>query len=96
MFKEGDIVVCKNVPITVNGIVVHSCSDIIIGNSYVIVKVGDSVSDYLSNKYKKINLVMLQINGEKGSCWYWSDYFYNKEELRKIKIDKICSKKVIK
>lgn len=83
MFKKGDIVVCKNVPINIDDIYLV---DMVIGNSYMVI-------DVIRNNS---NIQMLKIIGENGDNWYWSDYFYNKEELRKIKIDKICSKKVIK
>lgn len=31
------------------------------------------------------------INENKNLRWYWSDYFYNMDELRLLKINKICS-----
>ncbi len=84
MFKVGDIVVCRDFPRNVNGIEKDSDPNITIDKSYIIVEI--------HNKYEHVDLQMLQIIGEKGLAWYWSDYFYSKLELRKQKLNKIYSK----
>ena len=76
MWKIGDIVVCKTFPKMVNNIT--------IGKSYEIIEIAD--------EYPKLDLQILQIMGEKGPAWYWSDYFYSKSELRKHKLEKIWKK----
>ena len=87
MLKIGNIVVCKSFLKNVNGVIRNYDPNITIGKSYIIV---DMAVDMIEiNKYGVTNLRMLQILGERGKCWYWSDYFYNIEELRKMKIEKL-------
>jgi hypothetical protein len=84
MYKVGDIVICKNFPRNVNGIDRDKDPNMTIGKPYIIIRIED--------EHPKLDLQMLQILGEKGPAWYWSDYFYNKNELRKFKLDKIWMK----
>lgn len=87
-FKIGDKVVCKTFPKKVNGNIVNSDPNITIDNTYIITELGQPVM----NKFGVTKLRMLTIMGENGLCSYWSDYFYDTTELRKIKIEKIRNK----
>lgn len=91
MFKIGDKVVCKCFPKNKDDVTIDGCSDLIIGNYYLVVD---------ANKRpitKNLNIQMLGIMGErKQICWYWSDYFFSKNELRLLKLHKICSRLGIK
>ena len=84
MYKVGDIVICKTFPKIVNDIVRDKDPNMTIGKSYEIIEIRD--------EHPTLNLQMLHIMGEKGLCWYWSDYFYNRAELRKFKLNKIWIK----
>jgi len=86
MFKVGDKVKCKSFPKIVNHIERDNDPNITVDKYYEIIQI-DTREQNLPN-----NLRMLRIMGEQGPCWYWSHYFYNKTELRKQKIEKICSK----
>lgn len=85
MYEVGDIVVCKNFIRNHNGIERDSDPNMIIGKSYEIIQIDE-------RRNQSWDLQMLRIRGEDGPAWYWSDYFYNKTELRKFKLEKICLK----
>ena len=91
----GDIVVCKDFPRNSNDVIAdrllnHSDSNIIIGNSYLVVGVSNhQPSTVISINYPE-GLCMLSIIGERGNiCYYWSDYFYGKQEVRRMKMEKL-------
>ncbi len=86
MFEVGDIVYCKTFPKIVNGVHRDKDPNMTIGESYKIIQIDDRPSKNMGD------LRMIQIMGEIGPCWYWSDYFYNTIELRILKLEKICSK----
>lgn len=83
MYKVGDKIVCKSFPKNVNGIIRDKDPNMTIGQIYEIIEIR---SDDWSNLQR---LQMLRIMGELGPCWYWSDYFYNIKEMRKIKIERM-------
>jgi hypothetical protein len=89
MRKRGDYVTCKTFPKKVNGLEKDSDSNIIINKTYMVIDVSHQVVD----KNGLTGLEMLSIIGENGKCYYWSDYFYNIKELRKLKLEKINDKR---
>jgi len=81
--KIGDKVTCKTVTKNRNGFIVNNDPNITINKSYKIVKISKNMGSP--------DLKMLTIMGEKGLCNYWSDYFYTKQEERKLKLNKLSN-----
>ena len=77
MFNVGDNVVCKSVPRDIY--VDDDCPHMKIGKSYEIVGVD----------MKNDELYLIWIKGEIKTTWFWSNYFYNKTEIRKMKLKKM-------
>lgn len=87
MFEIGNIVICKSFPKILNGVTRDKDPNMTIDKSYQIIEI------HKERQFEELQ--MLRIMGEKGPAWYWSDYFYSKSEVRKIKLDKLWKRKHI-
>jgi hypothetical protein len=83
--KIGDKIVCKKN--------FNDDTNITINKSYKVIKISWPVYDeYHNYNDNEKGLKMLTIMGNRGLCNYWSDYFYNIKEERKLKLYKIYQK----
>lgn len=81
--KIGDIVICKTFPKNFNGYIRDYDPNITIDKGYKILTIEEF------DHTPSTGLRMLLIIGNIDNCWYWSDYFYTKQEARKLKLKKM-------
>ena len=89
MVKEGDRLKCKSLPKMVNFIERDSDPNITVGEYYTVLSVGWNGKNHSTTNPD--GLYMLHMQGNRGPCDYWSDYFYGTTELRRLKLNKIIN-----
>lgn len=90
IYKVGDKIICKSFPIYWNQTFLYDED----GNEGPDMKKGETYEVIRADEDSRLNGVgepinMLQIVGKRGPAFFWSDYFYNIKETRKLKLQKL-------